>query len=100
MALRLAPRRVRRREEAVARVDARTKRLVARIQPGEIAIIDHEDLDRVAAEAVVARGVRVVINASPSITGRYPTLGPLILLRAGVTLVDGVGELLMKKVKE
>jgi uncharacterized membrane-anchored protein len=101
MALRLAPRRVRpRREEAAARVDARTKRLVARIQPGEIAIIDHEDLDRVAAEAVVARGVRVVINASPSITGRYPTLGPLILLRAGVTLVDGVGKLLMKKVRE
>jgi uncharacterized membrane-anchored protein len=99
--LRLATRRVKPgREEAVARVDARTKRLVARIQPGEMAVIDHEDLDRVAAEAVVARGVRAVINASPSITGRYPTLGPLILLRAGVTLVDGVGKLLMKKVKE
>jgi uncharacterized membrane-anchored protein len=101
MALRLAPRRAEPgREEAVARVDTRTKRLVARVRPGEIAVIDHEDLDRVAAEAVVARGVRVVVNASPSITGRYPTLGPLILLRAGVTLVDGVGKLLMKKVKD
>lgn len=63
-------------------------------------MIDHEDLDRVAAEGLVARGVRAVVNASPSITGRYPTLGPLILLQAGVTLVDGVGTLLMKKVKE
>jgi uncharacterized membrane-anchored protein len=99
--LRLAPRRVKARpEEAVARVDARTKNLRTRIRPGEIAVIDHEDLDRVAAEGLVARGVRAVVNASPSITGRYPTLGPLILLQAGVTLVDGVGKLLMKKVKE
>lgn len=101
MALRLTTRRARDgREEALARVDPRTKRLLGRIRPGEIAVIDHEDLDRVAAEGLVARGVRTVVNASPSITGRYPTLGPLILLRAGVTLVDGVGKLLAKKVKE
>jgi uncharacterized membrane-anchored protein len=101
MALRLTTRRAKAgREEAVARVDPRTKRLIGRIRPGEIAVIDHEDLDRVAAEGLVARGVRAVVNASPSITGRYPTLGPLILLRAGVTLVDGVGKLLTQKVKE
>jgi uncharacterized membrane-anchored protein len=101
MALRLTTRRAKAgREEAVARVDPRTKRLIGRIRPGEIAVIDHEDLDRVAAEGLVARGVRAVVNASPSITGRYPTLGPLILLRAGVTLVDGVGKLLTQKVRE
>jgi uncharacterized membrane-anchored protein len=88
------------REDAAARVDARTKRLLVRLQPGEVAVIDHEDLDRVAAEGLVARGAAAVVNASPSITGRYPNLGPLILVRAGIPLVDGVGELLMHKVKE
>lgn len=89
-----------RRDGAVARVDPRTKRLLTRLQPGEIAVIDHEDLDRVAAEGLVARGAAAVVNASPSITGRYPNLGPLILLQAGIPLVDGVGPLLMRKVRE
>lgn len=88
------------REDAAARVDTRTKRLLVRLQPGEVAVIDHEDLDRVAAEGLVARGAAAVVNASASITGRYPNLGPLILVRAGIPLIDGVGELVMRKVKE
>ncbi|HYH28080.1 MAG TPA: putative cytokinetic ring protein SteA [Actinomycetota bacterium] len=83
-----------------ARVDTRTKRLVDRVRPGEIAVIHHEDLDRLAAEGLVSRGVGAVVNASPSITGRYPNLGPLILLEAGVPLVDGVGALLIRKARE
>ena len=89
-----------RRDGAVARVDVRTKRLLLRLRPGEIAVIDHEDLDRVAADGLVARGAAAVVNASPSITGRYPNLGPLILLQAGIPLVDGVGGLVMRKVRE
>src|ERR687896_2279148 len=93
--------RVRRRSDgASARVDGRTKRLLTRLRPGEVAVIDHEDLDRVAAEGLVARGAAAVVNARPSITGRYPNLGPLVLVRAGVPLVDHVGPLLMRKVKE
>jgi uncharacterized membrane-anchored protein len=65
-----------------------------------VAVIDHEDLDRVAAEGLVARGAAAVVNASPSITGRYPNLGPLILVQAGVPLVDGVGPLLLQKIHE
>jgi uncharacterized membrane-anchored protein len=65
-----------------------------------VAVIDHEDLDRVAAEGLVARGAAAVVNASPSITGRYPNLGPLVLVQAGVPLVDGVGRLLLQKVHE
>ena len=84
----------------VARVDARTKRLVRRIQPSEVAVIDHEDLDRVSAEGLVAAGVAAVVNASNSISGRYPTLGPLIVLQAGIPLVDSVGGLLLRKVRE
>jgi uncharacterized membrane-anchored protein len=88
------------RDAVVARVDARTKRLLVRIKPGDVAVIDHEDMDRVSAEALVARGVAAVVNASPSITGRYPNLGPLVLAQAGVPLVDGVGKLIMEKVRE
>jgi uncharacterized membrane-anchored protein len=100
MAVRTRRDRRTRRDGLVARVDARTKRLLVRIQPGEVAVIDHEDLDRVAAEGLVARGAAAVINASPSITGRYPNLGPLVLVRTGVPLVDGVGKLVMEKVRE
>jgi uncharacterized membrane-anchored protein len=83
-----------------ARVGRRTKELVARIEPGDVAVIDHEDLDRVAAEALVRAGVAAVVNAAPSITGRYPNLGPKILEEAGVPLIDRVGRLLLEKVRD
>ncbi|MFM7719442.1 MAG: putative cytokinetic ring protein SteA [Actinomycetota bacterium] len=81
-------------------MDPRTKRLVARLSPGDVAFIDHEDLDRVSAEALRDAGVGAVVNASPSITGRYPNLGPEILVGAGIPLVDAVGPLLLRKVAE
>jgi uncharacterized membrane-anchored protein len=81
-------------------VDARTKRLVQRAGPGDIAIIDHEDLDRVSAEALLAVGVAGVVNAARSTSGRYPNLGPSILVDAGVPLIDGVGRLLLQKIHE
>jgi len=73
---------------------------VQRLEPGEVAVIDHEDLDRVSAEGLVAAGVAAVVNASPSTSGRYPNLGPLILLEAGLPLLDSVGPLLLRKVRE
>src|SRR5437867_5787914 len=75
-----------RRAEGAARVDRRTKNLVRRVHPGEIAVIDHEDLDRVAAEGLVEAGVAGVVNAAKSTSGRYPNLGPLILMQAGIPL--------------
>ena len=75
----------------VARLDRRTKELAGRLRPGEIAVIDHVDLDRVSADALVSAGVAAVVNAAPSTSGRYPNLGPEILLTAGVPLLDGVG---------
>ncbi|HET7357717.1 MAG TPA: putative cytokinetic ring protein SteA [Nocardioidaceae bacterium] len=74
-----------------ARVDRRTSSVVRRLRPGDIAVIDHLDLDRASAEALVERGVAAVVNASPSISGRYPNLGPEVLTRHGVLLVDDVG---------
>jgi len=81
-------------------VDRRTKDLVPRAAPGDVAVIDHEDLDRVAAEGLVDAGVSAVVNAAASISGRYPNLGPLILGEAGIPLIDRVGPLLMDKVRE
>lgn len=75
----------------VVRLDRRTKTLTKRLRPGDIALIDHVDLDRVAAEALVAAQVGGVVNVAPSISGRYPNLGPEILLAAGVPLLDDVG---------
>ena len=74
-----------------ARVDRRTKDLTKRLRPGDIAVIDHEDLDRVSAEALVACRPAAVVNASPSISGRYPNLGPEILVAAGIPLLDRAG---------
>jgi uncharacterized membrane-anchored protein len=74
-----------------ARVDRRTKVLLARLEPGEVAIIDHQDIDRLAAEGLIQRQARIVINAASSSTGRYPNLGPLLLCSAGVTVIDEAG---------
>jgi len=84
----------------VARLDRRTKNLTPRLNPGDIAIIDHVDLDRVSADALVAARVGGVVNASPSISGRYPNLGPEILIEAGIPLVDRVGSEVFSAVKE
>ena len=74
-----------------ARLDRRTKDLVKRLGPDDIAIIDHPDLDRVSAEELVECGVRIVVNVAPSATGRYPNPGPLTLVRGGVQLIDALG---------
>ena len=84
----------------VARVDHRTKILVRRLSPGDIAIIDHADLDRVSADELIACKVAAVVNAAKSITGRYPNLGPRLLLDASIPLVDDVGREVLTRVGE
>ena len=74
-----------------ARLGRRTKHLVKRLAPGDIAVVDHADLDRVSAEELVEAGVTAVVNVAPSSTGRFPNPGPLQLVRAGVRLVDAPG---------
>src|SRR4051794_13789737 len=84
----------------VVRLDRRTKRLVGRLRPGEIAVIDHVDLDRVAADSLVAAGVAAVLNAKPSVSGRYPNLGPEVLIQAGIPLLDDLGDDLFDRLRE
>ena len=82
------------------RLDRRTKNLTKRLRPGEIAVIHHSDLDRVSAEALVEAGVAAVVNAVPSVSGRYPNLGPGILMDAGIPLIDDVGDQIFTTVHE
>jgi uncharacterized membrane-anchored protein len=84
----------------VARLDRRTKNLTKRLRPGDIAVIDHMDIDRVSAEALVACQVGAVVNVSTSISGRYPNLGPEIIASAGIPLVDNVGSEIFKHLDE
>jgi uncharacterized membrane-anchored protein len=83
-----------------ARLGKRTKELVRRLNPEDIAIIDHADLDRVSAEELVESGVRVVVNVAPSQSGRFPNPGPLLLVRGGVRLIDMTGAELFEELSD
>ncbi|MFE3292811.1 putative cytokinetic ring protein SteA [Rhodococcus sp. NPDC059234] len=84
----------------IARVDRNTAKLLRRVGPGDIVVLDELDLDRVTADALVEAGVTAVVNASQSISGRYPNLGPEVIVANGITLVDAVGDEVFKKVKD
>ncbi|MFJ6677219.1 putative cytokinetic ring protein SteA [Actinosynnema sp. NPDC091369] len=84
----------------VARVDRRSGDLLRRLSPGDVAVLDHVDLDRRTAEALVHAEVAGVVNASPSISGRFPNLGPELLVEAGVPLIDGVGTAVLREVRD
>lgn len=84
----------------VVRLDHRTKNLTKRLKPGDIAVIDHLDLDRVSAEALVACQAGAVVNVRPSVSGRYPNLGPEIVVHAGIPLIDDIGPSLFNDVHE
>src|SRR5690606_38260107 len=84
----------------VARVDRRTDGLLRRIKAGEIAVIDHVDLDRATAEALLSAQVAAGVNAAPSSSGRYPNLGPEVLVAAGILLVDDVGDEALRVIKD
>jgi uncharacterized membrane-anchored protein len=89
-----------RQVEGSARLGKRTKHLVKRLKAGDVAIIDHEDLDRVSAEELIACGVKAVVNAARSSSDRYPNMGPLLLVSAGVLLVDAPGAPLFERLKD
>lgn len=84
----------------IARVDRRTKNLIPRLKPGEVAVIDHENIDQVSAEGLVERRAAVVVNASASISGTYPNTGPLVLARAGIPIIDAAGKEIMDRIRE
>ena len=86
--------------QGIARVDGRTKNLTKRLQPGDVAVIDHKDIDKVSADALVGCRPVAVLNAVASTSGRYPNLGPEILLAAGIVLVDDIDPQLIDLISE
>lgn len=86
--------------KAIARIDVRTKNLAKRIRPGEIAVLDHADIDQVSADSLIKARIKMIINASPSQTGRYPNPGPAFLLQEGIMILDNVGKEIFQKVHE
>jgi uncharacterized membrane-anchored protein len=70
------------------RLGRKTKLLVKRLTTGDVAVLDHRDLDRVSAEDLIQAGVAAVLNCRPSSSGTYPNMGPLLLVQAGIPLVD------------
>lgn len=74
--------------EGVARLGEKTKDLVKRLRPGDIAVIDHADVDQVSAEGLLKSGVKVVLNNRAFISGRYPNTGPLVLSSKSVALFE------------
>ena len=83
-----------------ARVDRDIDRLLRRVTQGDIVVLDILDLDRVTADALVDAGVIGVVNASPSISGRYPNLGPEVLMANNIVLIDNAGPEIFKKIKD
>jgi uncharacterized membrane-anchored protein len=83
-----------------ARADKRTKDLSRRMQPGDVAVINHTDIDRVAAEGLITHGAAAVINGGVSISGRYPNGGPIRIVDAGIPLVDDVGPEILDLVQD
>jgi len=86
--------------EGTARLGDRTKHLVKRLRPGDVAVVDHVDIDRIAAEELIEAGVVAVLNAAPSSSGRYPNAGPLMLARAGIALLDAPDARLFELLKD
>jgi uncharacterized membrane-anchored protein len=82
------------------RVDRDTDRLLRRVGPGDIAVLDILDLDRATADALVDAGVVGVVNSAPSISGRYPNLGPEVLVANNIVLIDNAGPEIFKKIKD
>ncbi|MDO5044822.1 MAG: hypothetical protein Q4E22_05980, partial [Coriobacteriia bacterium] len=85
---------------APVKKDRRSKNLVSRLVPGDIALLDHEDIDRVTADMLVQCEVSYVINASQSISGKYPNVGPKVLLDKGLVIIDNVGEEIFDQVED
>lgn len=83
-----------------ARVHRRTAGALGRLGEGDIAVLDHVDMDRETAQALVDSGIVAVVNASPMISGRYPNLGPELLVEAGIVVVDSAGAAVFDRVKD
>lgn len=83
-----------------ARIHRRTASLLGRLHVGDVAVLDHLDMDRDTAQALVDAGVVAVVNSGPMVSGRFPNLGPERLVEAGVVVVDNAGPEVFDRLKD
>ena len=81
-----------------AKKNIKTKALITHLTSNDIAVINHKDIDGVAARQLVDKKIKAVINATTSISGKYPNRGPRILSNAGVPIIDNVGQDIFDKI--
>lgn len=74
--------------KGIVKKDKRTKRLIYKLRPGDIALLCHEDIDEIAAEALIKSKVKCIINTEKTITGFYPNNGPLKLLKNRIPIYE------------
>ena len=83
-----------------ARIHRRTASLLGRLHVGDVAVLDHLDMDRDTAQALIDAGVVAVVNSGPMVSGRFPNLGPERLVEAGVLVVDNAGSEVFDRLKD
>ncbi len=86
--------------EGTVKKDKKTKHLISRLKPGDIALIHHRDLDLLSAKRLCEKKVSAVINTEESVTGRYRNLGPTLLFNAGIPVIDYTDEELFNSLNE
>lgn len=68
--------------------DYKTKQLCRRVQPGQVALLHHADVDEIAALSLLEAKVKAVINTLPFLSGSFPATGAKRLLEAGIPLYE------------
>lgn len=86
--------------KGIVKKDKKTKNLIKRLKPGDIAIIDHKDIDEIASTSLVESKVRCVLNLNMSISGKYPNKGPSILVESGIVLLESKNKEVFKIIIE
>ncbi len=86
--------------KGTVKIGSKTKELTNRLKPGDIALINHPDLDAMGALGLAATGIEIVLNVADSITGRYPNLGPKLLLEKNIRIIDQLGEEILRLVED
>lgn len=86
--------------KAQVKRDRVTKNLTKRLNPGDLALISHRDLDEVAAMTLVERGIAGIINTDRTISGKYPNRGPEILMKNGIPIFEVEGLEAVEKIRE
>lgn len=66
----------------------KTKDLVKTIPKKGIAILHHEDIDTTAAQSLIEKKVKAVLNYQTSMTGNYEHDGIYLLLKANIPVFD------------